>query len=147
MMAKEDSNGMPTSMAGTGGLETVTGGSFPAAIWTAFMKAALKGEPVVEFPPPPAGAMVELDCPEFLEPGMEEVPMGCPVPDVTTEFEPEPIEEEFAPTDINPEAPPGEVPGAEVLPGQELPDPAQGDLFGPDNDGRTNAPLEESRPN
>jgi membrane peptidoglycan carboxypeptidase len=147
MMAKEDSNGMPTSMAGTGGLETVTGGSFPAAIWTAFMKAALKGEPVVEFPPPPAGAMVELDCPEFLEPGMEEVPMGCPVPDVTTEFEPEPIEEEFAPTDINPEAPLGEVPGAEVLPGQELPDPAQGDLFGPDNDGRTNAPLEESRPN
>lgn len=40
------------SLAGAGGLDTVTGGSFPAQIWTAFMAAALDGQPVEEFPEP-----------------------------------------------------------------------------------------------
>ena len=40
------------SLNGIGGLTSVTGGSFPARIWTAFMKGALKGEPVMEFPAP-----------------------------------------------------------------------------------------------
>lgn len=49
MFAKEDKNGKPISLRGTGGLSTVTGGSFPARIWTAFMKAALKDVPVEKF--------------------------------------------------------------------------------------------------
>ena len=40
------------TLNGIGGLTSVTGGSFPARIWTAFMKAALKGEPVMDFPAP-----------------------------------------------------------------------------------------------
>ena len=40
------------SLNGIGGLTSVTGGSFPARIWTAFMKGALRGEPVMEFPAP-----------------------------------------------------------------------------------------------
>ena len=40
------------TLNGIGGLTSVTGGSFPARIWTAFMKGALKGEPVMEFPAP-----------------------------------------------------------------------------------------------
>ena len=40
------------SLKGVGGLATVTGGSFPARIWTAFMKGALKGEPTLDFPAP-----------------------------------------------------------------------------------------------
>ena len=40
------------SLKGIGGLTSVTGGSFPARIWTAFMKGALKGEPVLDFPAP-----------------------------------------------------------------------------------------------
>jgi membrane peptidoglycan carboxypeptidase len=40
------------SLNGIGGLTSVTGGTFPAKIWTAFMKGALKGEPVMEFPAP-----------------------------------------------------------------------------------------------
>jgi len=40
------------SLKGIGGLTTVTGGSFPARIWTAFMKGALKGEPIMTFPAP-----------------------------------------------------------------------------------------------
>jgi len=40
------------SLKGIGGLTSVTGGSFPARIWTAFMKGALRGEPVLDFPAP-----------------------------------------------------------------------------------------------
>lgn len=40
------------SLNGIGGITSVTGGSFPARIWTEFMKGALDGEPVMEFPPP-----------------------------------------------------------------------------------------------
>ena len=40
------------SLNGIGGLTSVTGGSFPARIWTEFMKGALKGQPVLDFPAP-----------------------------------------------------------------------------------------------
>ena len=40
------------TLNGIGGLTSVTGGSFPARIWTAFMKGALKGEPIMDFPAP-----------------------------------------------------------------------------------------------
>jgi membrane peptidoglycan carboxypeptidase len=89
LMAKEDSAGMPISMSGTGGLQTVTGGSFPAAIWTAFMRDSLKNEPVIEFAPPPADALVPIECPDFIEADLEDIPYGCPVPDVLNEFGPE----------------------------------------------------------
>lgn len=89
LMAKEDSSGMPISMSGTGGLQTVTGGSFPAAIWTAFMRDALKNEPVVDFAPPPEDALVPIECPDFIEADLEDIPFGCPVPEVLNEFGPE----------------------------------------------------------
>ena len=40
------------SLNGIGGLNSVTGGTFPARIWTAFMKGALKDQPIMEFPAP-----------------------------------------------------------------------------------------------
>ena len=40
------------SLNGIGGLTSVTGGSFPARIWTALMKGALRNEPVMSFPAP-----------------------------------------------------------------------------------------------
>jgi membrane peptidoglycan carboxypeptidase len=40
------------SMNGVGGLARVNGGSFPASIWTSYMKIAVKGMPVVAFPVP-----------------------------------------------------------------------------------------------
>jgi membrane peptidoglycan carboxypeptidase len=40
------------SLNGIGGLTSVTGGTFPAKIWTAFMKGALKDEPIMSFPAP-----------------------------------------------------------------------------------------------
>jgi membrane peptidoglycan carboxypeptidase len=86
LMAKEDSEGNPISMAGTGGLETVTGGSFPAAIWTAFMRQALEGTPVLDFPAPPPGVNDKLDCPAVM-PDDGELPFGCPTPEAM-EFDP-----------------------------------------------------------
>ena len=86
LMAKEV-DGVPVSLSGTGGLGTVTGGSFPAAIWTAFMKAALEGSPVAEFPAPPAGVKVPQNCPNVLPQDGTEIPIGCPTP-AAIEFEP-----------------------------------------------------------
>ena len=40
------------SLNGIGGLTSVTGGTFPARIWTSFMKGALKGQPTMSFPAP-----------------------------------------------------------------------------------------------
>ena len=40
------------SLNGIGGLTSVTGGTFPARIWTAFMKGALKDQPILDFPAP-----------------------------------------------------------------------------------------------
>ncbi len=40
------------SLNGLGGLDQVTGASFPVRIWTAFMKGALEGQPVLPFPEP-----------------------------------------------------------------------------------------------
>jgi membrane peptidoglycan carboxypeptidase len=40
------------SLNGIGGMTSLTGGSFPARIWTQFMKGALKGQPIMSFPAP-----------------------------------------------------------------------------------------------
>jgi len=40
------------SLNGIGGLGAVTGGTYPAMIWNAYMKNALKGVPVEQFPEP-----------------------------------------------------------------------------------------------
>lgn len=40
------------TLNGIGGLTSVTGGTFPAKVWTAFMIGALKGEPKMAFPTP-----------------------------------------------------------------------------------------------
>ncbi|HSN06027.1 MAG TPA: penicillin-binding transpeptidase domain-containing protein, partial [Candidatus Angelobacter sp.] len=52
MLVKDGKDGNPVSMSGVGGLRTVTGGSFPARIWTAFMRGALQGQPVEQFVAP-----------------------------------------------------------------------------------------------
>lgn len=126
LMAKEDSSGIPISMSGTGGLTTVTGGSFPAAIWTAFMKDALKKKPVMDFPPPPDGALTPVECPDFIETDLSELPFGCPIPEVVNEFDPDP-------------AAPVPVP---VDPAQ-TPEPTN--EFGPEP-APTDQPIDEGRP-
>lgn len=55
MFVKDGPDGQPTTLSGTGDMTTVTGGSFPARIWTAYMKAALQGLPIKKFASLPAG--------------------------------------------------------------------------------------------
>ncbi len=50
-----DQGGSPVSLKGLGGRSEVTGGSFPVRIWTAFIKGALEGAKVEDFPPPVYG--------------------------------------------------------------------------------------------
>jgi len=45
-----DANRQPISLDGIGGGGGVTGGNYPARIWTAFMQGALDGQPVEDFP-------------------------------------------------------------------------------------------------
>lgn len=92
LMAKENSSGVPVSLSGTGGLRTVTGGSFPAAIWTKYMRAALKGQPVMPLPAPPASINDRLDCVALADANGGVPPLGCANHDAT-EFSPEPIGE------------------------------------------------------
>ena len=117
LMAKEDEAGIPVSLSGTGGLGTVTGGSFPAAIWVAFMKAALGESEQVDFPAPPPGVIVPLNCPTVLPPEGEEVPMGCPIPQIV-EFGPssQPIDESIL-IDASP------MPSEPVDPATDIPSP------------------------
>lgn len=47
-----EGNGGLESLDGVGGLDQFTGGRYPAQIWTAYMKAALEGQPVQGFDKP-----------------------------------------------------------------------------------------------
>ena len=134
LMAKEDADGTPVSLSGTGGLSTVTGGSFPAAIWTAFMKAALEGEPIEDFPKPPKAVLAPMDCPEGIG---ADVPAGCPSPTVVTEFTPEPTPDTL-PSDEPPEAVTSQSPDAGLFSNEPLPtpDPASSTPAPPVEEGR-----------
>lgn len=47
--------GKPIPMRAFGGFSSITGGSFPVRIWTAFTKSALEGKPIEQFPTPDLG--------------------------------------------------------------------------------------------
>ncbi len=138
LMAKEDADGIPVSLSGTGGLETVTGGSFPAAIWTAFMTAALEGLPVEEFPPPPDGVATPLDCPATISSEGVEVPLGCPTPVVMPEFSNEASPVATLPTD--PSAEPSPIGTPSQSPDDSLFSPT------PEPTPPPSPPIEEGRP-
>ena len=55
MFVKDGPDGQPTSLSGTGGMSSVTGGSYPARIFTAYMKAALNDLPIQKFAGLPSG--------------------------------------------------------------------------------------------
>ncbi|MEY3408238.1 MAG: hypothetical protein RL038_1299 [Actinomycetota bacterium] len=96
MLMKQDENGNPVSLSGTGGLSSVTGGSFPARIFTAFMKAALADVPVVNFNRPTKLPTVTASPTESLLPSETPTPSETPSETATpTETaEPEPTDTE-----------------------------------------------------
>ena len=85
MMAKDDENGNPITLSGTGGMRNVTGGSFPARMWSFYMREALIDSPVQEFAARSnIGEIVETDpIEEELAQEPEEVPLA-PVPEPET---------------------------------------------------------------
>jgi membrane peptidoglycan carboxypeptidase len=82
MMVKQDAKGNPISLAGTGGMKSVTGGSFPALMWTAYMKAAHVGLPVLEFAPSP-GVIPINTAPAIPDPDETLIPIVVPTPTIT----------------------------------------------------------------
>ncbi|MFC8454469.1 transglycosylase domain-containing protein [Kitasatospora sp. NPDC057223] len=49
LFGQDPATGTQVSLDGTGGVSGAAGGQYPAQIWTAYMKAALKGQPVTDF--------------------------------------------------------------------------------------------------
>ena len=121
LMAKEDSAGLPVSMAGVGGRETVTGGSFPAAIWVEYMRRALQNDAVVDLPEPPEGIYNPSRCPSVMPENPDDLPIGCPTPQAV----------EFGPT-----AEPSVLPTEPVDPATDvpIPDDAPPANLGPDTE-------------
>ncbi len=124
MMAKSDKNGNMVTLEGTGGLSSVTGGSFPAQMWTAYMRGALEGQPVETFEFPSSwetgdGTGVTPSAPAsdvYTSPSAE--PSFSPSEETTTT--PDPAVTSEAPIEPSPEIPatsePAGTPSARVLP-------------------------------
>lgn len=55
MFVKDGPDGQPMTLSGTGGMRSVTGGSYPALIFTSYMKGALRDLPVQKFAGLPSG--------------------------------------------------------------------------------------------
>ena len=92
MLTKDGPDGLPVSLSGVGGLSTVTGGSFPAAIFTAFMKGALEGSPVQQFTEPaelPTASPSPTESPTE-SPSPTLTPSDTPTPTVTPSDTPTP---------------------------------------------------------
>jgi membrane peptidoglycan carboxypeptidase len=86
------------TLNGIGGLTSLTGGTFPARVWTAFMKGALIGQPKLAFPKPVhigGKEPIEMTPPTFVI----KKPTPTPTPSVTpTEVSPSPTIESPSPT-------------------------------------------------
>ncbi len=108
MMVKNDAAGNNVSLSGTGGLSTVTGGSFPGQIWTAYMSQAMADLPVEEFVDPETiyqDNQVESYQPTEPTEQPSESPTDIPTPTEPTPTEPTPIPTP-TPTEPTPPTPP-----------------------------------------
>lgn len=109
MMVKEDANGNPVSLSGTGGVSQVYGSSFPLSMWLGFAQGYLRDKPVETFVDP-AQLLGGVSEPEPL-PSESEVPTPEPeasaTPEPSDDVEPEP---EPSPTIEQPPLPPVESP-------------------------------------
>lgn len=86
MMVKEDENGNPVSLSGTGGLNQVFGGSFPLAMWLGFAEDYLADKPVEEFVKPEK--IPGTNNPAVAKPSPSAIPTEQPSPTATPEPSP-----------------------------------------------------------
>ena len=91
MLIKQDANGLPISLSGTGGVSSVAGGSFPARIFTAFIRGALDGKPQSKFKRPSVTAVPTISASPLpwwsptpgVDPNGSPTPSGSPSPSIT----------------------------------------------------------------
>ncbi len=112
MMVKNDANGNNVSLAGTGGMSMVAGGSYPAQIWTAYMSQAMADMPVEDFVDPAN----QFD--DYVAPNRNNPDTAPPVPSFSPSesptVAPTPTETQPTPTDspTQPTTPPSLAPPA-----------------------------------
>jgi membrane peptidoglycan carboxypeptidase len=66
----------PRELGTVGYISNVTGGSYPARIWTDYMKAALEGKPIEDFQPPVYGGEIKNGPPVTSRPTITSQPTG-----------------------------------------------------------------------
>ena len=122
MLMKEDADGNPTTLRGTGGMSKVFGSSFPLSIWVAYNDAYLQELPVEEFvrpegsPAPSRGRSNNSRRSPSATPSPSQSRTADPTPTVTAAPTPEP-EQPVAPADpVDPGTDPVD-PGTPVDPG------------------------------
>ena len=106
------------------------------------MKDALKKKPVADFPAPPENALTPIECPDFIETDLEEIPFGCPIPEIVNEFGPENTGSDPVVTDSNQPVVPEPTATNEFGP---EPAPTATNEFGPEP-APTDEPVDEGRP-
>ena len=112
--SKDDADGNPVSLSGTGGQQQFFGSGYPARIWTAFMQGALEGTDVVDFVEPaelPSGGGVDSGS---AGPTAPDRPAASDTPEPTSE--PEPTEEPEETEEPEPPAESAEPPASEAAP-------------------------------
>lgn len=114
---RDDGEGNPVAIGPYGGRGSVTGGSFPTQTWTKYMKDALKGEPVEQFPKRGTLPQVEKPKPKSGVPHQRPKPKPAPKPSRTEEPEKDTATEE--------EKPKEEATTEEEKPKEEDPKPSE----------------------
>ncbi|BFV59158.1 transglycosylase domain-containing protein [Kitasatospora sp. CMC57] len=94
LFGQEPGSGKQVSLDGTGGAAGAAGGNFPARIWTAYMAAALDGQPVTDFPEPAgrgrSSAEEPASTPSSTPSGTPSAPASTPAEQPSTPAEPDP---------------------------------------------------------
>jgi membrane peptidoglycan carboxypeptidase len=86
MFVKDGPDGKPMTLSGTGGMSSVTGGSYPARIFANYMKAALKDFPVQKFSGLPSGEPNGANPTNIPSPSPTPTPTASPIdPEVAEE--------------------------------------------------------------
>ncbi len=113
MMVKEDENGNPVTLSGTGGLEQVYGSSFPLSMWLGFAQDFHEGKAVEEFVDP--ARLPGTNNPPTPTPTASPTPTESPTPSPTPE-----------PTQTDTESPPVVEPTRAPIPTRTPSQPAPG---------------------
>ncbi|WP_405017575.1 transglycosylase domain-containing protein [Kitasatospora sp. NBC_00070] len=136
LFGQDPVTGKQVSLDGTGGAAGAAGGNFPARIWTAYMSAALDGQPVGEFTEPSGGRGYSADPSDTpsstpsTTPTTPNSPASTPAEQPTTPVDPAPTSARPTPTPTpkptpSPKPTPTPTPTPKPTPTPTPPDPTR----------------------